>query len=450
MIGRAALLLALATTGAAAQTERPALTITRYDEAWSVIRDAEPTRWSDRFKYIPLVEAAYLTLGLDLRARNEDYRHNLWGAAEAPDDGYLLLRAMPYADLHVGPARAFVQPIAAYAFGVDPAPGPVDQTRVDFLQGFADVALPLGDTTLTLRGGRELLSFGSERLVGTRWGPNVPLGFDGARAILAAGPYIANLIYVQPVEAGPDSFDDEASRDRRLWGLYATRTGPVGVDAYYLGYENDNARWDVGSGREERHTFGIRLFDSVAPLHFNVEGIVQLGTFAGGTIGAWSVATEFGHTFDTRFRPDLTLRINVASGDGNRNDNHLGTFNALFPKGKYFGELSPVGPYNIININPTATFDLGGGVAAGLNGGLYFRASTEDGIYDVPGHLVRSGAGSDARFIGAQAEATIGWQATDALEFSASASLFTAGDFIRETGPADTILMLGLEAGVQF
>ena len=50
----------------------------------------------------------------------------------------------------------------------------------------------------------------------------------------------------------------------------------------------------------------------------------------------------------------------------------------------------------------------------------------------------------------AQAEAAFAWRANDLLDLSASASLFIAGDFIGETRPADTILMLGLEAGVRF
>ncbi len=33
--------------------------------------------------------------------------------------------------------------------------------------------------------GRQMLSFGSERLIGTRYGPNVPLAFDGGRAIVS-------------------------------------------------------------------------------------------------------------------------------------------------------------------------------------------------------------------------------------------------------------------------
>ena len=37
---------------------------------------------------------------------------------------------------------------------------------------------------MILRGGREQMSLGTERLVGTRYGPNVPLAYDGGRVIV--------------------------------------------------------------------------------------------------------------------------------------------------------------------------------------------------------------------------------------------------------------------------
>jgi hypothetical protein len=185
---RLACLALCAATPVAAQTEPgvgaqtlteawqpPTLTTTRYDEHWNQPSDPAglDDHWTEPYKYIPLGDDAYLTTGAELRARSENFRDNLWGGAPAPDDGYLWLRAMPYADLHVGTgpvgARTFVQPIFAYAIGVAPAAGPVDQTRTDILQAFADVRLgaETGATDgagITLRAGRQMLSLGSERV----------------------------------------------------------------------------------------------------------------------------------------------------------------------------------------------------------------------------------------------------------------------------------------------
>jgi hypothetical protein len=235
------------------------------------------------------------------------------------------------------------------------------------------------------------------------------------------------------VDSRPGSFDDRTSHDRQLWGAYASRqlgsAAGTGADLYYLGYRNRAASFDQGAGREVRHTIGLRSFGTAADWRWNVEAIYQFGRFA-----------------DAPLAPNVTVRVNAVSGDKNPDDGKLQTFNALFPKGKYFGELSPVGPYNIVNGHFGATADVAKGVTIGLSTMAYWRQSKGDGIYDIPGHLIRSGRGSDARFIGKQAEATVSWTVMPELELSASLSAFVPGAFIRETGSARTIHMLGLEA----
>lgn len=430
----------------------------RYDEDWSQLRDAphRDSDWWQRLKDRPLGAdgTVTVTLGAEARARYERFDNNLWGQPPAPDDGYLWLRFMPVADVHAGPLRAFVQGIAGRAVGVGAGAGPADETGIDLLQGFADLKLPLGDRTeVTLRGGRELMALGSERLVGLRYGPNIPQPFDGVRLMLGRDGAQLQAMHLRPVAIGPGDFDDRTSPARRLDGLYATL--PVGqgikADLYWLQYGDDAARFGGITGRERRDTYGLRLFGARGALSWNWEGVVQHGRFADAEIRAWSIATETAYAFpEAPLAPRLRLRANVASGDRDPGDGTLGTFNALFPKGKYFGELSPIGPRNIINLQPAIDVDLGRGVTAELAAGAYWRASRGDGVYDVPGQLVRAAGGSDARHIGNQVEVLIGWQASTILSLSASASLFTPGEFLRETGPARPIRMLGAEAMFRF
>jgi hypothetical protein len=442
-------LLALPVPAAAQPREAwqaPTLSITRYDEDWSDLADAEKRahHWTGPFKYVPLGDDAWLSTGIELRARSENYHDNLWGGADAPDDSYLWLRAMPYVDLHVGKARAFVQPIAAYALGVAPSASPVDRTRVDLLQAFGEVDLG----PVTLRAGRQMLSLGTERLIGTRYGPNVPLAFDGARADVVVGKATLSLLAVKPVQPGAGSFDDATSDTKALWGAYATLPE---LDLYYLGYRNRAARFGGMEGREVRHSVGLRSHGVRADWHWNVEGVYQFGHYEGQRIAAWTIGTEVGRRFpNLPLAPDATLRFNIVSGDRRAGDGRLGTFNALFPKGKYFGELSPVGPTNIVSLNPRVSGALGGGVSASLAAMAYWRASKGDGVYDIPGNLVRAAGDSDARFIGKEAEVTLAWQATPEWELSTSFSAFAPGAFIRDTGPAKTITMLGLESNFRF
>jgi len=431
--------------------QAPTLSITRYDEDWSDLADADTRahHWTGPFKYIPIGDDVWLSTGIELRVRNENLENNLWGSAQAPNDSYVWLRALPYADLHVGKVRAFVQPIASTSASVAPSPGPVDGTGLDLLQGFVEADLG----PVTLRGGRQMLSLGTERLIGTRYGPNVPLAFDGLRANVKLGAATVSLLAVRPVQARKGDFNDRTSPDKALWGAYAALPS---LDLYYLGYRNEAAHWGTRSGTETRHSLGARWHGTRDDWHWNVEGVYQFGRFANGPISAWTLGTELGRAFpDAPLAPDLTVRVNVVSGDkdksgDNSQNRRLGTFNALFPKGKYFGELSPVGPYNIVNAYSSLGLQLAPDVSASFAAMAYWRYSREDGLYDIPGNLLRDAGDSRAKFVGKEVEATLAWQATPELELSASLSAFAPGAFIKQTGSGKTIHMLGLESNFRF
>lgn len=458
MMRRALILATLwSFAGAQAQAQNVTHTALRHDEDWSVLRDTPKAeeQWWHALKYRSLDEdgEAYLSLGGELRARYEGYDNNLWGQSPAPDDGYLWLRAMPHADLHAGPARVFVQAIAGYARGVGGGKGPADETGIDLLQGFADIRPTTGgEGSLTLRAGRELLALGSERLVGVRYGPNIPQPFDGVHVILELGETRVDAFHLRPVTIGTGTFDDATSTTRRLDGVHATISPArdIGVDLYWLGYTNEAARFAAGWGHERRDTIGLRFFGQRGPLAWNWEAMRQFGRFNGGPVRAWSIASETAwHFTELPLQPRLRLRANIVSGDRDPSDGQLGTFNAMFPKGQYFGELSPIGPANIINVHPSLDVTFRDGWTLGLSGVAYWRESRGDGIYGLPGNVVRAPGTSSARFIGKQAELNVGWEANEFLSLSAAASTFVPGGFIRETGPARTIRMIAFEVRVR-
>lgn len=438
-----------------AQAQEVPRTSLRYDEDWSKLPEDQLTGWRQA-KYLELDRQGdlHLTLGAEMRARVESFSNRQWGEQPDPDDSYLWLRAMPHADLHAGPARVFVQGIAGYARGVSAGNGPVDETGLDLLQGFADVRLGLGDEgSLTLRGGRALIALGSERLLGTRYGTNVPQPFDGIRATAEHGPVRVDVFRLRPVAIGGGDFDDKRSKTRRLAGVYATITPTkgVGIDIYWLGNNNREARFTGRTDRETRDSFGVRLFGNRGSLGWNWEALVQRGRFGGDRIRAWTLATETSWRFrELPLTPGMRLRANIASGDRDPDDGRLGTFNPLFPKAKYFGDLSPVGPRNIVNVHPSIDFNPGSGVKVELAAARFWRESRGDGVYDVPGQPLRPAHASRARHIGDQFEITATWQASDILSLSGSLSAFRPGTFIRETGSADTIRMAGAEAMLKF
>jgi hypothetical protein len=435
------------------------MTPARSGESYAYLADPQKRSgaWWEPLKYIPLGTDAYLTTGVEARVRVEAFENDLWGDSPAPDDAYLWTRALPYADLHVGKVRVFGQLAVIDSVGAAPRPTPIDETGIDLLQGFVEVAH--GDRNkVTLRGGRFLLGLGYERLVTTRWGPNTPLAFDGGLAVLEAGQkWRAQALYVRPVDAGTRDFDDATSGSRSLWGLYTTRRGlavaggKTDIDVYYLGYRNTLAQFSGRSGREVRHTLGLRAAGKAGAWDWDWEAFYQFGSFAGLDISAWSLGTITGRTFGKApLKPRVALSAAVISGDRNPQDGRLGTFNPLFPRGKYFGELSPLGPLNLLLAQPSVRFSISPEVALTLATSGYWRQSTSDGIYSIPGQLLRPAGGSNARYIGTEVEIAADWAPKRWLSFGAGFAAFKAGRFLSETGRDQTILFGGAQAMVRY
>jgi hypothetical protein len=346
--------------------------------------------------------------------------------------------------------------MAAYAARSQLTKGGVDETGVELLQGFGEWRLPLLGGALTLRGGRQVVAYGSERLISARYGPNVLRSFDGGLARWETGDWRIDAFFVRPVENNLHSFNDKTDARRKLWSLYTTRVLPEigprsGLDLFYVGFRNENARFDQGAGQETRHTLGTRFFGTRGPWKWDLEGHFQFGDFASGNIRAWSVATDVQYTFpDLPLKPYLEMRANIISGDRSPNDRTLGTFNALFPRGKYFGEIGLIGPANLINVHPIVGIDMGSGWSLSGAAVLYWRESLGDGIYGTPGNILRSAGTSRARYIGTQADVVLGWEATRNLSFEVAYSVFEPGPFMKDTGPSNVVHFIGAETLVRF
>lgn len=124
------------------------------------------------------------------------------------------------------------------------------------------------------------------------------------------------------------------------------------VDLYYLGYDRKAGRFDHGVGHELRHSIGTRLWGNPGAWDYNFELVYQFGDFANGNIRAWTVASDNHIDLHPSLELDLTKRL-------------------------------------------TLTPDLD----------FFWRQSTQDGIYNVAGALIRSGRTSNARYIGRRASA---------------------------------------------
>ncbi|MEO1339246.1 MAG: alginate export family protein, partial [Myxococcota bacterium] len=310
---------------------------------------------------------------------------------ESPSDGNVFLNRtmlhLEFSSVHW--SRTFVELTIASANGRVLGPTPVDQDLTDIHQIFSDLEFSVGGAMFGLRSGRQEMAFGSGRLIDVREGPNVRQPFQGARMWWQRNAWRVDAFGAQPIATRTGTFDNRPEDGQWLWGVYghhdfAASTQRIRTELYYIGYRNPNGRYDQGAGLEVRHSIGARFEAALGNFETDIEGIIQFGDFGEGQILAWTVATTSSYRVpDWLFAPRFSLSINAASGDRDPADPDLQTFNPLFPRGNYFGQLVIVGPANFFDVHPSVGLSLPYDIALTLDWEMFWRLSTEDAVYAI-------------------------------------------------------------------
>jgi Alginate export len=434
----------------------------RVDDDWSFL--ADPTQrqefW-DPIKYIRLRPGRddwFLSMGGEAREIWEQIGNDNWGQQPFMN-GYFNERYMLYFDLHYGEhVRTFVElksGINSYRIG---GPRPIDEKKLDFQAGFLELGTSSGSNSIRLRVGRQELEYGSGRLIDVREGPNVRLSFDGFMVKSRLDAWQVDGFAVRPDLDNPGPFDNAPNHAVGFWGVYATR--PLrhrnSLEVYYLGLDRKQARFQRGIAQEVRHSLGGRFSRPIATekagWDFDYEALWQFGTFGSANIDAWTVASETGYRIPTiPLKPRFSAKADISSGD-NPNSKTLGTFNPLFPKGNYFGVLATTGPgpINFIDVHPRVEAALPHDVSVSFDWIVQWRESVNDGVYAVPGFLIRAADGSRSRFVGHRPGTEVRWQVNRHMWFQADYGIFYAGRFLKETQPGRNLNYWALWAGYKF
>ena len=429
------------------QAKRPEYQQLRYNEDWSFLRDKSKREdYLDRIKYIPLGrENWYVTIGGEIRPFYEYFKNEDFGEEPQDPNGFWLNRLMLHADWRFGRRfRVFSQIKSGIAGGRTGGARPPDKDLLDLHQLFVDFNIALRkNRSLVVRVGRQELSFGSSRFVSFREGPNVRSSFDALRATAQMGKWTLDAFLAKPVETDPGYFDDAPIRTTTFGGFYAVRPLPLfskggKLDIYYFGLDKKTARFNQGVGREIRHTLGTRIWSTGEKWDYNYEFAYQFGRFGqNGNISAWTAASDNGYTFENiAFKPRLGFKANITSGDKNQNDGNLQTFNALFPKGAYFGQLTPIGPANHIDLHPTLNLQISKRIEFYADYLWFWRTSLNDGVYGVPGNLLKPAGKSRARFVGQQFNTELTISIDRHTTFTLDYARFFVGDFLRDVPPS--------------
>lgn len=430
----------------------------RFEDAYEYLDAHSHARsGSDVLKRMPIgIPDSYLSVGGEIRLRY-DYQDNPeWGAEPQDRSGAFLQRYLLHGNLELGRhVRAFGELRSALEDGRRAPESPVEEGELAVQQAFLEFRGTVHESIdAKLRGGRQEMFFGSERLVAVREGPSVRRRFDAVRLDVVSEWSKSTAVVGYLTENEQGVFTDGANEDVALWGVYnefSPAMVPTSFDIYYLGFRGREATYVQGTGRELRHSVGLRVHGARGPADWNWEGVVQWGTFGRADILAWTLATETGYRFDGfPFRPRIFLSANAASGDKNPDDSDLETFNPLFPRGNYFSHIALLGPRNFLNLHPGIALELTDTFVFTLDTNFFWRMETSDGLYGPPGNELRGEGETDTRFVGTAVSASIDWDVNRYLFLGAIYTHVLPGGFIDRTGPSREIDFVELTARLRF
>lgn len=229
----------------------------------------------------------------------------------------------------------------------------------------------------------------------------------------------------------------ERTRHRRFGAICRHSRSLPGRRDMALGLRRDNARFSSGSGADERHSVGARLWGGHQGLEYDAEGVVQFGTFAGLDIHAWTLASNLGYAWrEVAWKPRIGVKANVASGDTNPHDGTSGTFYALFPRQGYFSELNLFTPSNFIDVHPWAQLKPSSDLTFTASIDALWRYSTSDAVYG-PGRIAIPSSASTGSYVGITADLQVEWSISSQLSITGYLGRFFKGDVVSDAGGKD-------------
>lgn len=301
-----------------------------------------------------------------------------------------------------------------------------------------------------IRGGRQELSYGTQRLLGGFNWSNIAQTFDAGKIMLTFEDYKLNADIFggtktqtkSPEEA--DDLYDGTSKDI-IGGYYAAYKGieNMTVENYLIRRKtNKNISFGPSGSRElDEYTFGGRIVGKVPDhrLDYEVEVAKQWGDFDYFDIDAMMTVVIVGYTLDHAWNPRLAFEFDYGSGDNDTSDETRRTFDNLFPTNHlFYGYMDRVSLQNLndysfqLSVSPTKKLKL----ETSLH--LIYLDTAKDSLYNAARGVTRTatGAGIDTH-VGNELDFLAKYKACDYADILAGYSHFFAGDYLKDSGAND-------------
>jgi hypothetical protein len=359
------------------------------------------------------------------------------------DNDYDIFRARVYGDFWwTNNFRLYVEGISALQMNNLLPPLPIDRNRADLLNAFIDARLlMLDDNPVWLRVGRQELLYGSQRLISPLEWADTRRTFQGIKAFYQSERNDLDVFLVQPILPNDKRFDsvDNNVVFGGIWYTHKPSKNEL-FDLYYLALDNTNPT-NVGTrgvrGGKTVHTFGSRWVGDRNGFLWDVEGMLQTGTFSNQDLFAGAFTGGVGYQWgDHSWKPMVWAYYDYASGTNNPGQGSTNnTFDQLFPFGHYYlGWNDLVGRKNIHDVNFAMTLWPEKWITTQVQFHNFFLASRRDGLFGPGGVLERRDpTGRAGSYVGSEIDLILNFHINQHSDLLFAYAHLFAGRFIRDT-----------------
>jgi len=400
-------------------------------------------------KQIRLSENNTLSFGGSYRFQTEGFINEQFSAEEDQNDLWFLHRFQLHAHLKISNKFELFTEVNSSLINSKTELSPVDKDELNVNQFFARYNF---NSKWSILAGRQNMRLGSGRLIDIREGPNVRLSFDMAQLNFKVDNTNIAGFFAIPVSQNEGVFDNDfLDFDEYVSALYWTQNWKENssTDSYILNKYEENKMWNTGTATDNRTSIGLRHFGSWNNLTYDNEFVYQLGSFGDRNISAWTASFNIKHRFPLFGEVGIIgIKAEAISGDGDGTDNTLNTFDALYPRGAYFGRVARFGPSNLLDIHPYVETEFGK-LSLAMDYVAFWRFSKEDGIYGPPLNLEYPVTNNE-RFIGHQIGTITAYKINDFISIELETNLIFPGNFLAESNLGDTLLHTVLTTEIKF
>jgi len=307
-----------------------------------------------------------------------------------------------------------------------------------------------------LKIGRQAISYGDRRVFGPGdWGNTGRYAWDALRLEINEKSFTSHWLIGRFVLHDPDRWPNASAPGPTAYASYNTiKSLPFQLVIFYV-YKHDgrgSIKGEKGAGDLSSHSAGFRIDGRSGRWDYGTMFVGQFGKWGPDDLKAHGLAFSLGYTFDSSWKPHLTIQYVLGSGDKNPEDGIHGTFDGVFSGADtvLYGWMNLFFWQNLREFRVDLVLTPAETLTFRAEYHLFGLDEKKDAWY-FPGKAVRKDpTGSSGRRLGHEVDLTLRKKISGWLELLSGVCFFLPGEYVKKTGQSPVAKWCFLETTFYF